>query len=449
MKDRKGKRPESEDYRFMNETIKKRPVDRGRLARNILGITAGGLLFGVCAAFAFAAVFPTAVQKLGIIPAQQDIDLSEITPLPSKTETEPGQAEEQEIKDDKGERESSQSEDQDASPTPEEEQESEAQSSLEIYGDIYKDVLKVAEEPRKALVRVSGISEDSDLLDQSFLSYGNEEGIIFLENKTDLYILTTYQEKRDADLFRVTFSNGAVATGNLCKLDIRTGLAVLRVPLGSISQETRQAISVAVLSESYSLQQAKTVIAIGSPAGDYDAVGYGTVISVTGKLTVADGEYSLLTTDLHGSPDGGGALLDTSGEIIGLIINTEKDNVNILKAVSIAHLRPLIEILSNGENIRYIGIRGVTISDEQAEGLDIPRGIYVDSVDSDSPAMVAGIQSGDIVHALNGTEVNSVQTYAAQLQKLNEGDRAVISLYRRDRDGEFADMDLKVTIEER
>ena len=50
---------------------------------------------------------------------------------------------------------------------------------MEIYEEIYEDVLKVAEEPRKALVRVSGISEDSDLLDQSFLSYGNEEGIVF------------------------------------------------------------------------------------------------------------------------------------------------------------------------------------------------------------------------------------------------------------------------------
>lgn len=58
-------------------------------------------------------------------------------------------------------------------------------------------------------------------------------------------------------------------------------------------------------------------------------------------------------------------LLDTAGEIIGLIIHTDKENANILKAVSIAHLRPLIEILSNGENIRYTGIRGATISDEQ------------------------------------------------------------------------------------
>ncbi len=445
MKDREDKRPESEGYRFMNETIKKRPVDRRRLAGIILGITAAGLLFGVCAAFTFTAVFPTAAQRLGLMPAQQDIHLSENAPLPSATEI-PSET------DTLPEAEPLQAEDSDtfsSSGGQVREEILAAQNPLEIYEEIYEDVLKVAEEPRKALVRVSGISEDSDLLDQSFLSYGNEEGIVFLENETDLYILTTYQEKKDAELFRVTFSNGAVATGNLCKLDIRTGLAVLRVPLNSISEKTRQETAVAVLSESYSLQKAKTVIAIGSPAGDYDGVDYGTVTSVTGKLVVADGEYSLLSTNLHGSQEGGGVLLDTAGEIIGLIIHTDKENANILKAVSIAHLRPLIEILSNGENIRYTGIRGATISDEQASGLDIPKGIYVDSVDSDSPAMAAGIQNGDIVHALNGAEVKSVQGYAAQLQKLNGGNRAVISLYRRDGAGEFVDMDLKVTIEER
>lgn len=441
MKEGKDKRPEAENYRFMNETIKKQPVDRRRLVRNILGITAGGLFFGACAALAFAIVFPAAVQRLGLVSEQQSINLSEITPFPTAAEkqadtesaqtAETGQPEEQKGENGGQETELSQL------------------KGLEIYGDIYEDVLKVASKPRKALVRVSGISEDPDLLDQSFLSYGNEEGIVFLENETYWYILTTYQEKNEASLFRVTFSNGEVATGELCKLDVRTGLAVLRVPLDHLSEETRQSITAAVLSDSYSLEQAQTIIAIGSPAGDYDAVDFGTVTSITGRLMVADGEYSLLTTDLHGSAEGGGALLDTSGEIVGLIIPAEREDANILKAVSAAHLRPLIEILSNGENIRYVGIFGATISEKQSEGMEIPRGVYVESVESDSPAMAAGIQSGDIVHALNDVEVENVQEYAALLQKMNRGEQAVISLYRRGRNREFTDMDLKVTIEER
>ena len=71
----------------------------------------------------------------------------------------------------------------------------------------------------------------------------------------------------------------------------------------------------------------------------------------------------------------------------------------MIRAVEAAQLRPLLEGMANGEDICYIGIQGTTISKYQSENLDIPRGVYVDAVEEDSPAMTAGVQNADIVHA--------------------------------------------------
>lgn len=431
MKDRKDKRPEADDYHFIKETIKRKPVDKPEIAKKVLAIAAGGILFGVCAAVTIAVVTPIAEAKIGIIPEKRaDISLADSEQMTGSMES--------------------------AAPTALPSKESgtdtkteiEYPAPLEYYENIYQEVLEVSEEPRKALVRVSGIREDADLLDNSILSSGNEEGIIFLKNDSDFYILTTAKGFEGGEQIQVTFSNGAVATANLCKKDTQTGLAVVRVSSSRLTEQTKKEISVACLSKSYSLLQAKPVIAIGSPTGDYDAVVYGMVTSISEKFTVADAEYNILATDMKGSLDGTGVLLDTSGAVIGFMLHTDADS-NIIRAVSIAQLRPLIEVLSNGDSIKYLGIRGMSISKELAETLKVPQGIYVDNVETDSPAMIAGIQSGDIIGSLNGEEVGSMQSYSTRLQKMNAGKRARIVLYRRGADGVYEEMDFSVTVEER
>ena len=88
----------------------------------------------------------------------------------------------------------------------------------------------------------------------------------------------------------------------------------------------------------------------------------------------------------------------------------------MIRAVETAQLCPLLESMANSEDIRYIGIEGVTISSVQSESLEIPRGIYVDYVEVDSPAMSAGIQNGDILHTLDGQEIQSMEEYASVLR---------------------------------
>lgn len=417
---RNDKKASSENYSFIKETIKEQPTDRKRLAGKFLTAAVCGVIFGACAAGTMALIVPKALERFGTAPDQKAV----VTLTPSvKAEQ--------------------------VTPTPEATEQEKTSASTAWQNDLSDGMSQIAEEPRRALVRISAAGEDSDLLDDSFLEYGDEEGFVFLKNSEAFYILTVSDQMQEADKFTVTFSDGAVTDGILCKKDLRTGFFVIKVPFTSVDEETQEKIPAAPLVAADDMKQTESVIAIGSPSGDYDSLMGGTITSVTGTLKVADEEYGMLTTDMVGSEEGGGILLNSSGEVAGIIWNQEEDRINVIRAVETAQLRPLLESMANGEDICYIGIMGATISSYQSENLDVPRGVYVDAVDEDSPAMTAGIQNGDILHALDGQEVQSMEEYASVLQGLNKGTRTTVNVYRKNPFGEYEDVQLKVTIKEK
>lgn len=417
---RNDKKASSENYSFIKETIKEQPTDRKRLAGKFLTAAVCGVIFGACAAGTMALIVPKALERFGTAPDQKAV----VTLTPSvKAEQ--------------------------VTPTPEATEQEKTSASTAWQNDLSDGMSQIAEEPRRALVRISAAGEDSDLLDDSFLEYGDEEGFVFLKNSEAFYILTVSDQMQEADKFTVTFSDGAVTDGILCKKDLRTGFFVIKVPFTSVDEETQEKIPAAPLVAADDMKQTESVIAIGSPSGDYDSLMGGTITSVTGTLKVADEEYGMLTTDMVGSEEGGGILLNSSGEVAGIIWNQEEDRTNVIRAVETAQLRPLLESMANGEDICYIGIMGATISSYQSENLDVPRDVYVDAVDEDSPAMTAGIQNGDILHALDGQEVQSMEEYASVLQGLNKGTRTTVNVYRKNPFGEYEDVQLKVTIKEK
>lgn len=417
---RNDKKASSENYSFIKETIKEQPTDRKRLAGKFLTAAVCGVIFGACAAGTMALIVPKALERFGTAPDQKAV-----VTLTSSVKAEK------------------------VTPTPEATEQEKTSASTAWQNDLSDGMSQIAEEPRRALVRISAAGEDSDLLDDSFLEYGDEEGFVFLKNSEAFYILTVSDQMQEADKFTVTFSDGTVTDGILCKKDLRTGFFVIKVPFTSVDEETQEKIPAAPLVTADDMKQTESVIAIGSPSGDYDSLMGGTITSVTGTLKVADEEYGMLTTDMVGSEEGGGILLNSSGEVAGIIWNQEEDRTNVIRAVETAQLRPLLESMANGEDICYIGIMGATISSYQSENLDVPRGVYVDAVDEDSPAMTAGIQNGDILHALDGQEVQSMEEYASVLQGLNKGTRTTVNVYRKNPFGEYEDVQLKVTIKEK
>ena len=417
----KKNKMDTQEYQFIKETVKKQPKENGSLLRRLLMIAGCGVLFGGCAAVTFASVFPVMADREEN--TQQKIELtgSDVAETISEEQA--------------TERESV------ASVSEQEEK-----SLLAMRQEMYREVLKVSQKSRKSLVNVRGISKDEDLLNNSYLQQEDTEGLVFLETETQFYILT-YEE--ELENLQVTFADGSTVQGEICRGDADSGFAVATVRKNLLNDSTREGIVVSDLTDTKKLGQSDIVIAIGSPAGDSDAVVYGMITSVSEKLSVADTEYNVLATDVQGNEDGSGVLLDSDGNVAGMILKKNENDGDNIHAVSISQILPLVEHLANKETIRYTGIYGTEITQAQCRKLGIDQGLYVERTQEESPAMKAGIQCGDIISKIDGTPTESMQSYYTYLQTKKQGENLTITVLRKNSDGEYAEKDYKVTVGER
>ena len=419
----KKNKMDTQEYQFIKETVKKQPKENGSLLRRLLMIAGCGVLFGGCAAVTFASVFPVMADREEN--TQQKIELT--GSYVAETISEEQATERESV----------------ASVSEQEEK------SLLAMRQEYREVLKVSQKSRKSLVNVRGISKDEDLLNNSYFQQEDTEGLVFLETETQFYILTYEEELENLQELQVTFADGSTVQGEICRGDADSGFAVATVRKNLLNDSTREGIVVSDLTDTKKLGQSDIVIAIGSPAGDSDAVVYGMITSVSEKLSVADTEYNVLATDVQGNEDGSGVLLDSDGNVAGMILKKNENDGDNIHAVSISQILPLVEHLANKETIRYTGIYGTEITQAQCRKLGIDQGLYVERTQEESPAMKAGIQCGDIISKIDGTPTESMQSYYTYLQTKKQGENLTITVLRKNSDGEYAEKDYKVTVGER
>ncbi len=221
------------------------------------------------------------------------------------------------------------------------------------------------------------------------------------------------------------------------KYDGNTGIAVLSVPLDSIDEETMESIAVATLGNSLNVTQGMLVIAVGSPLGTNYSILTGNITSTTNSISTIDNNYTVFTTDIVGSKDGSGALINVYGEVVGLVMQdySSEGDQNTLTALSISELKTMIEMLSNNQDIPYIGLELSTVTNDIANEYDIPKGAYIKEVVMDSPAMAAGLQSGDVITKMDEETIFTVDGYENKLLTLTPGQQVKIVVERQGTDG--------------
>ena len=205
----------------------------------------------------------------------------------------------------------------------------------------------------------------------------------------------------------------------------------------SIEQSTWTQISTAKLGSSNSVQKGDAVAVLGKPFGYAGAVGFGTIANSRNELDADDGSYQLLCTDIGAAEDGTGVIVNLSGEVVGIIDQ-------LVTGYGISGLKSEIELLSNGQAVPYVGIRGLDVTAEiEAQG--IPNGVYVQTVEPDSPAMAAGIQSGDIITEAAGKKISSLAVYQSVMRDQKSGSKIRLKGQRQGSGG-YVDISFDVTV---
>lgn len=399
----------ADDFQFIRETRKEKPINKKRLIRHCIEATILAVIFGAVSCLTFVVLKPRLEQYF--LPEEQ---VSFVEPEPEEDPV----AEDKE--DEKSEPETVIIE----KPTP---------LDLSQYQTLQNKLYAVGREADKFIVSVTNVKNDTDIFNTTYETKGIGSGVIIADTGDQLLVLTEKKTIAGASSIRVTFADGETVKAELQRYDGNTGIAVLRVKAEDVSKDTKRQIAVATLGSSVGVSQGQTVLAVGSPIGTIHSILTGNITSNRNTISTMDCNYTIFTTDMVGSADASGALINTDGEIIGFVLqdyNMQKEQTT-LAAVSISELKGVIELLSNDKPVPYLGLRISTVTDEIAENYHMPKGVYVREAALDSPAMEAGFQSGDVITAINGETVATAEDYEKILRGLTVDDVVHITYERQ------------------
>ena len=325
------------------------------------------------------------------------------------------------------------------------------------------DVSDIVDEVMPSIVAITNVSqtEYQSFWGQSktYESASCGSGIIVSQDKEYLYVATNNHVVEGANSLTVTFANDDTVSAEIKGTDPSTDLAVVKVALSSIKDDTMSAIKVATLGSSDTLKVGESCIAIGNALGYGQSVTTGVISALNREVSVSDSSSStnytaeLIQTDAAINPgNSGGALLNTAGEVIG--INSVKYSDTSVEGIGYAipmdTAKPIIEELITNEkvdesNSAYLGIAGVDVTSDVAKTYNMPTGVYVAQVMEGAAAEQAGIQKGDIITKFDGKDVTSMEKLSYNMQYYAAG-TTVDVVIERSSNGQYEEQTISVTL---
>ena len=318
-----------------------------------------------------------------------------------------------------------------------------ARSVDDTNGLYVNDVTKVVENVMPSVVSVNNkYVTKMNYFGQTY-SQENESagsGIIVGKNDDELLLVTNYHVVESTEELTVTFADDEQASAQIKGTDSKRDLAVIAVQLSDIKPDTMDSIVIAKLGDSKNLVVGEQVVAIGNSLGYGQSVTVGVVSALDRPIGVTsmdpneeiNTEATFIQTDAAINPgNSGGALLNMRGQVIG--INSNKIGGTVVEgmgyAIPISDAKPIIENLMtkktkvkvSDDSRGILGITGVNVEKEYSEVYGMPVGVYVSSVTEGTGADVAGLVRGDVIVALDGEEVSSMDDLKRALEYYSAG----------------------------
>lgn len=412
----KGLDEQKEDgFSFLQETIKPETVTRKKILAQLARVGIYGLIFGAFACLGFFALKPWAKSSFQgnpetvNIPKDEDSDAAQDEPFAAEQAVPPV-------------------------------------LDVESFKAMMKSIYTIAKEADKCVATVKPIRGDEALA----IDGGTVESVaalILADNGQELLLLCDGSISEGAEQWKATFADNGEYDAVLKKQDKNSGFAVFSVSRSKITDATWNAVKLASLGNSNILSKGELVIALGNIFGYARGVGYGIISSTTNEEVLPDGQRTVVATDIAAEAGGTGVLFNMKGEAIGMIdpgIWGGKQP-NTAKALGISDLKATIELLVNGQSVPYVGIYGTTINETLSAAQDMPTGVYVAEIRPDSPAMLAGIQSGDIIREISGTKISNTLSYENTVLGAKVGESIKVKGKRRGTGG-YVDIDFTVVI---
>ena len=284
-------------------------------------------------------------------------------------------------------------------------------------------------------------------------------GIIVGQNDSELLIVTNNHVVSDSEGLTVTFADESTADAAIKGTDSEADLAVIAVPLDSISADTKSKIKAATLGDSDSLKMGQGVIAIGNALGLGQSVTVGHVSALNREIKVDDTTKTVIQTDAAINPgNSGGALLNSKGEVIGIneakYADTSVEGVGY--AIPISKAKDIIDDLMtrttkvtvDESEQGYLGIQLQNIDESMAKMYGMPQGVYVYKIMDDSAAAGSDLHEKDIITKLDGEKISNYADLAKLLTYYKSGDTVTLTVQSLV-NGSYQEREVQVTLKQR
>ena len=397
---------------FVREKIKDKPKNYKRIWIRFLTAAGCGIVFALTAALVMLLMLPSLREEL-----------KENTP-----DTQVQNSQEPETEDT-----------QEATQTPDDTQEQKEtirEFTIDDYQKIQTQLYAIGNVANKSIVTITSVVSDTDWFNTSYEREGQGSGTIVGDTGGKLLILTERKVIKDASKINVTFIDDSVAPAELMKYDGNTGLAVLAVTKDKMEKSTLSLIKIMSMGNSSTVHKGSIVIALGSPLGTNYSILTGNITSTGNEISTQDSNYSVYTTDIVANKNASGILINTDGEMIGVVMqNYSAASTGALTAVDVTELNRIMELLYASKDVPYLGAHISTVTDKIANTYGIPKGVYIKEVEMDSPAMNAGLQSGDVIQKIDDKDITTDDSYTDAVLGLTPGETYSVVFMREGSNG--------------
>lgn len=308
------------------------------------------------------------------------------------------------------------------------------------------DFTLAAEKSLNAVVHITTQSEQTNLVydpfaqffggtprQETYVQQGSGSGVIISQ---DGYIVTNNHVIAGANKIEVILNDKRVYTGEVIGTDPSTDIALIKIKESELPYLG--------YGNSDDVKVGEWVLAVGNPFNLYSTVTAG-IISAKGRNNIIDGRKnpieSFLQTDAAVNPgNSGGALVNTSGDLIGINTAIASNNgayqgysfavpVNIVKKV----VGDLIEFGAVQRAYIGVGIKDIDAKFAKENNISQLKGAYVTNLTSGGSAEEAGVQVGDVITSVQDMQVNSVSELHEQIARYRPGDKVAMSLLRNNK----------------
>ncbi len=317
-------------------------------------------------------------------------------------------------------------------------------------------VVQVVEQNMAATVAVkSTFLESYSFWGQQYQqeAQGSGSGFIVGMNETELLIATNNHVIDSATKIEITFIDDTVLEATIKGTDSLADLAIIAVPLDTISADTLAVIRVATLGDSEEVRLGEMAIAIGNALGYGQSVTVGYISAKDRTVSVDGNEMVLLQTDaaINGG-NSGGPLFNTKGEVIGInsVKYADTSVEGMCFAIPISRAVPILNELMTRETLEeedkgYLGVTTRSVTSELSSFYGWPAGAYIVSVLEGSPAEQANLYVGDIVTSVNGVTIATGDHLVSAVSSYRHGTTIELKV-QRNVNGKFEEITLNVTL---